>query len=123
MGYTHYWNSKGFTDEQWEEACARAKSILQFTDIPVQWECDVEAPPEVSHEMIRFNGVEEDGYETFIVTPTQKIGFCKTARSPYDKVVVAMLTMLSEVNPNFTWTSDGDEEDHRAGINLYRSAL
>jgi hypothetical protein len=124
MGYTHYWNSKGFTDEQWEEACARAKSILQFTDIPVQWECDVEAPPEVSHEMIRFNGVGDDGHETFIVTPTQSGEFCKTARKPYDEVVVAMLTMLEDVNPNFSFRkSDGDEEDHRAGINLYRNAL
>jgi hypothetical protein len=124
MGYTHYWrNSAGFTDEQWNEAIARAKSILNFTNIPVQWECDTEAPPELSHEMIRFNGVDDEGHETFLVTPRQSGEFCKTARKPYDEIVVAMLTMLSEVNPEFTWSSDGNDEDHRAGINLYRNAL
>lgn len=132
MGYTHYWSTESnFTDEEWTEVCARARSVLQFTDIPVQWECDVEEPSEVSNEVIRFNGVGDDGYETFMISP-RKIGntimeglgsFCKTARKPYDEVVVAMLVMMSEVKPDFNWCSDGEPKEHMDGIKLYRNCM
>jgi len=111
--------------EQWSEIVARAKNILTtVSNIPVQWECDVDEPPTISDDCIRFNGVEEDGHETFFIPRTgTDWEFCKTARKPYDTVVVAMLTMLNDVNPDFTWTSDGTIQDHQEGRELYAASL
>lgn len=124
MGYTHYWDASPFTDEQWAEVIERGKRILSCAShIPVQFEYDTPAPPELSQECIRFNGVDEDGHETFVVGPRDTgFGFCKTARKPYDTVVVAFLVMLNDVNPDFTWSSDGEDEDHEAGRKLYEES-
>ena len=122
MGYTHYWELLSSVDETaWARICDAAKRILSEATsmgIPLQWESDVDAMPEVSTEMIRFNGVEEDGHETFLVTPNPKWDFCKTARKPYDTVVVAMLCMLEQL-AEFSWSSDGDKRDHLAGKQLW----
>jgi hypothetical protein len=68
--------------------------------------------------------VEEDGHETFYISPryTKEWNFCKTARKPYDTVVVAFLVMLNDVNPDFTWSSDGEDEDHEAGRKIYEES-
>jgi len=120
MGYTHYWNASPFTDDQWNEVIERGQAILSCSDIPLQLDFDEPLPVELSNKRIRFNGVEDDGHETFYVTP-DAIGFafCKTAYKPYDEVVVAFLIMLNEVNPEFTWDSDGEDADHEAGRKLY----
>ena len=74
---------------------------------------------------IRFNGVGEDGHETFYLSPDESgWGFCKTARKPYDIVVVAILSMLDEyLGDKFEWRSDGDNEDHLTGKRLYQSVI
>ena len=117
MGYTHYWRHSSFSDEEWDEICARARSILNATDVPLQWEYDVEQPPQVNHEAIRFNGVEDDGHETFYLEKNSKGEFCKTARKPYDEVVVALLTTIDEVADHFSW-SGGEPEQNEPGLEL-----
>lgn len=125
MGYTHYWENPGFTDDEWTEARKFAKRIVAKTDVPIQYEDDVPTAPEISAELIRFNGVGDAGHETFHVQryPSRSFNFCKTAFKPYDEVVVAMLIMLSRVNPRFTWSSDGEPSDHVNGLELFKRAV
>ena len=41
----------------------------------------------------------------------EDFAFCKTARNPYDAVVVAILMVAEALLPGFEWSSDGDDED------------
>ena len=125
MGYTHYWDNPGFTDDEWTEARKFAKRIVAKTVVPIQYEDDIAAAPEISDTTIRFNGVGGAAHETFHVEryPSRSFNFCKTAYKPYDSVVVAMLIMLTRVNPRFTWSSDGDDSDHVDGMKLFQHSV
>lgn len=125
MGYTHYWTvSENFSQEEWDEILACARKIIGASSIPIQYEDDDDSPPELSNEMICFNGVGADGLETFVLTRTVSHSFCKTARQPYDEIVVAILIMVADVVPDkFSWSSDGSEDEHDDGNDLYLSAL
>jgi len=128
MGYTHYWrNTPNCTDDQWEAVKTNALKILNATDVPVNWESDSDEPPEVSDSIIRFNGVEDDGCETFLFDRNSRrlnsFNFCKTNGKPYDEVVVAMLAMLVAEIPTFQWTSDGGYPDFVDGLSLYDKAM
>ena len=63
----------------------------------------------VNDHMVSFNGVEDDSHETCQITkqPT-KFEFCKTARKPYDKVVVEVLKAARKACPSMELSSDGD---------------
>ncbi len=111
MGYTHYWEG--------EAPIAKALPIIEKIvaqgarqGIPLAgW--DGEGEPVITAEEIRFNGVGDDAHETFaIVAGETGFAFCKTARKPYDAIVVAILIALSEVEgpSTFSWSSDGDGE-------------
>jgi hypothetical protein len=79
------------------------------------------AKPVVANEkMIRFNGIRDDGHETFVFfnkkvqcAEARKWGsntgfaFCKTARKPYDIVVCEVLLVLKRFMPNLDVGSDG----------------
>lgn len=89
-------------------------------DVTIAFECDVNKPPEVSDEMIRFNGVGNEGHETFILfkkkpaaSPFTQSGeyfyFCKTAHKPYDLVVGLILLAAAKNAPGvLNISSDGD---------------
>ena len=68
-------------------------------------------------------GIGEAGYETFVLYPYEEdLGCCKTGRRPYDEIVVAVLNRAAERCPEkFFWHSDGDWEDHEAGLTLQYS--
>jgi len=121
MGYTHYWQNPGFTQDEWTEVRKFAKRIVAETDVPIQFEDDIATAPQIDNEVIRFNGVGDAAHETFYLAkqPSSSFQFCKTARKPYDEVVVAMLIMLSTVNPIFSWSSDGQPADHVDGLSLF----
>jgi hypothetical protein len=121
MGYTHYWDNPGFTEDQWDVVRDHTKKILAASTIKVQYEDDDKRPPVRSTELIRFNGVEDKGHETFYLerVPRRTFGFCKTARKPYDEIVVAMLTMLVSVVPEFSWSSDGEFPEFAEGLALW----
>ena len=125
MGYTHYWKTeKAFSREQWTELSALAKKIFATTKIPVQFGYDISNPPIIDNDGIRFNGVDNEGHETFLLDrrPASFV-FCKTARKPYDQVVLAVLMAAASVNPGFSWSSDGDPQDHIHGKALYEKAI
>lgn len=151
MGYTHYWRqTRDFTDDEWLKlrqgagqvvsALRNAKALRERDipavpfDIPLAYEDDEpDRPPVVSLDEIRFNGVGEDGHETFYLTrrkPEKRefdrlyetegaFDFCKTARKPYDAAVVAVLTIAHTVAPGvLTLSSDGTPEEWVDGHRL-----
>ena len=122
MGYTHYWAVKDFTDTQWSEFQAHARKVFRRAaraGIKIRgW--DGTGSPEVSADRIAFNGADDEGHETCSIkrTDTDR-DFCKTARKPYDTVVVALLTIGARMGC-MEWSSDGDPEDHADGVKLAR---
>lgn len=153
MGYTHYWTQKrDFTKAEWETICADLGGLLKFAQhergIPLaDWEGAPRTSPEISADVISFNGLGDDSHETFMVhrrRPAKESwqtargsAFCKTARKPYDPVVTACLCYLSTITRQddpatgepingteaFEVSSDGDGSDFLEGLQLARDAL
>jgi hypothetical protein len=131
MGYTTYWRRKSdFTVEQWNKIKNDVLDVIVHCDkknIPLALEYDVpNSGPRVNGSVIQFNGVGEDGHETFIVSrkmPEAKpwmlshdlgesFDFCKTARKPYDLAVCLTLLACVRHAPNSVRiSSDGDWEE------------
>lgn len=70
---------------------------------------------------IEVNGSRENGHETFILREhfrdNPDFTFCKTARKPYDAVVVACLTVLQHrLKGAVKVASDGDAKDWETGV-------
>lgn len=124
MGYTHYWeDTPQGTDAQWDQVKREAQKIFDATDIPIQRDYENDEAPLIDDETIWFNGVDDDGHETFAIhRGSSSFNFCKTALKPYDTVCVAILRMLVTELPGFKWTSDGDHGDFAAGLELYERA-
>ena len=106
MGYTHYWARKNaeISDALWEsfeddcrKITARHEGILCYEfNSPTE-------KPSITTDHIRFNGIGPAGHETFLFErhfvprrpgyiDSEIFGFCKTARKPYDEVVVDILS-------------------------------
>src|SRR4051812_32854639 len=111
MGYTHYWHTQnqGIPQPAWEAICKDTRSLIaalpkRSTSYGIAWEDDKpRKAPEVSAELIRFNGKGDLGHETFCFerAPTgdsdgTAFAFCKTARKPYDLVVCAVLMVAAK---------------------------
>lgn len=148
MGYTHYWyRQEEIPLPAWRSFTSQVKAILSLkgTDAPpVAEESDTAAPPVVTDLEVVFNGVGDDGHETFYVARVLPKGrhrfrgtvgeklpsgkksvftFCKTARKPYDKVVVACLYALkAALGDDAKIESDGNRANHADGQRLYLAA-
>ena len=141
MGYTHYWRQKETLNQSdWALVVEDARAILEKTTVPLAWEYDEsDRPPQIDGELVRFNGLGDDGHETLYLTRQRRdlydyekqfedakdgaFSFCKTAYKPYDVVVVAVLACLSDRFPEaFTVSSDGEEDEWLAGLILAREA-
>ena len=136
MGYTHYFYSK-LNKEQITSAMDDIEKIIQNgTDEdgrieggkignPASFDKKKELPIcDRENGVINFNGdvnlelgVEhywnsELNHENLVVAPftgDDEFSFCKTARKPYDKLVVSTLFHLGYLFPNsFHWASDGN---------------
>ena len=120
MGYTHYWRQlRDFTDTEWQELTRLAKLITaDGQGILANAFSDKNSKPTIDNEEISFNGIGDDGHETFCITRKKRdlydyekqdsiqdaymhdksgggvFSFCKTAHKPYDKYVVAVLCAL-----------------------------
>lgn len=121
MGYTHYWeNPKAIPTETWALICDDAQKLIAASPVSIQWESDDKRPPEVSRliePLIRFNGVDGDGHETFYVEACViGFAFCKTARKPYDIMVTAMLAMIHAHWSSFKVSSDGNAHEWEDGL-------
>ena len=132
MGYTHYW--KGRVPAATDELLA----VIDFIQTTVQMQplgiklagWNGKGSPLFNDVEVEFNGDEAaDGgdysHETFHAEYGTRIQFncCKTAQKPYDIAVVAILSAFSAYGPEFSWSSDGDEDDVEAGRELARQAI
>jgi hypothetical protein len=121
LGYTHSWTPKDdgvISPETWEKICDDVQKLVAASPAPVLWESDSNLPPELSADLIRFNGKLGDGYETFYFERSvPRLSFCKTAQKPYDHVVVGALACIAEHAPDKVQiSSDGGEDDWEEGL-------
>lgn len=115
MGYTHYWRQSQTITPELVDA---VNKVIAESGIPLRKEYDLPGTqPEVSIDRIRFNGVDEDGHETFYFRAGSGFDFCKTQHKPYDVVVTAVLTLVSHFGLA-TISSDGDASEWRRGVDL-----
>ena len=116
MGYTHYWEPTTSTEEKTWERFTRI--VGQIKD-----KAGVELEDNSEGECVFLNGVGEDAHETFAVgRETTGFNFCKTARKPYDAVVVGCLEAAKRLGM-FDWSSDGSGDEHADGIALCEEAM
>lgn len=116
MGYTHYWRErKDDGDKAWKRLLDRARKAIKLADVKIQYdytdwdglERKASSPPQIDYRAIRFNGIGEDGHETFRLDRAgESFTFCKTAQKPYDLLVTAILTIAQE-ELGLDVTSDG----------------
>lgn len=121
-GYTHYFYSprgfKGFTTDEWQDICDATESIIRQATEDGIVICDGDGTPgttaEITSREIWLNGDEGAGeaYETFLLSRVGNPGngFTKTARRPYDAVVVSILAYINEMYPGkLEIDSDGND--------------
>ena len=137
MGFTHYWKHRKIGIESWNKIVRDTKKLFKilpehshssgdyYGDVPlkIQYEYDKARPPVANIDEIRFNGVGDMGHETLYIeriphdydgkrVKGRWMGFCKTARKPYDLAVqVVLLIVKHHVGKTFDLSSDGDDED------------
>ena len=110
MGYTHYWSStSAFSDQAWNDFIKETRSIFDTTKIPLpNSHGEKNTNPEITDIDIAFNGVEDDSHESCVISKSPvEFEFCKTARKPYDFIVVQILKLARKYNPSFDLRSDG----------------
>ncbi len=81
--------------------------------------------PLFRNDEVWFNGDEKNDldHETFCIEPDKlDWDFCKTARKPYDLLVVACLIAAHEIL-DYEVSSDGGFEDWKEGIELYMKTI
>jgi hypothetical protein len=103
MGYTHYWDiTRTFTEDEWGRLSKASALLIANSNIPVAFDYDeIGLPPMVTDKLIRFNGMgEDDGHETFYFANTPGWTFCKTARKPYDALVVSPGRCCRDLQPS-----------------------
>lgn len=140
MGYTHYWTqTRDLTEQEFGDFVGSARRIIAAAEgkptdsanggytSPVQicnW--DGKGKPELTKNKLSLNGNGPDlDHESFVINrviDSDAWSFCKTARKPYDVVVVALLIILAQ-DYGFEVSSDGDVEDWEAGEKLVAEAL
>jgi len=113
MGYTHYWNFDEYGEEDkdgYKKALPIVRKIVKKYNKILRAEYDSDEKPEVSKDAIVFNGIGDDGHETFYFSLADKdsgFTFCKTARKPYDIAVCEVLLVLNYFCPGLGIDSDG----------------
>lgn len=135
MGYTHYFRtSPSIPEDKFVKLAVATRKFLDG-ETDIRSECDEDAPPIISSDLIRFNGIGNDGHETFYLaresTPREwekdkstVFNFCKTARKPYDKYVTGVLSLAQEIlGKDILVSSDGGVADWQEGINLVNKKL
>lgn len=120
MGYTHYFTQKRHaTDEEWDNITHDFRTLYNNGDLPtIQFEDDIDNPPQIDGDMIRFNGPGDQGCETMALRRKWTgSDFCKTGEKPYDSAVTALLALCHYHAPD-VWEirSDGDMDDWEEGI-------
>ena len=141
MGYTHYfYTAKTINKVNWEILTGAVEILLKDCNRDIQKEYDDTDEPEISEQRIRFNGIDDDGHETFMLSREydgfqdncgknkrdicQCFSFCKTARKPYDKYVTAVLILAKlYLGKGIKLFSDGNANEWQNGIDLINDKM
>ena len=125
MGYTHYWkNDTTISTNDWDNSIQTIQAIIGSAEDGLLSEYgEAINKPIINGEVIEFNGVGDNAHETLHISidDLSAFAFCKTACKPYDKYVVAVLMTLAHNCTGFSWSSDGDSEDHKEGLELFNT--
>jgi hypothetical protein len=113
MGYTNYYKNKpAFTDAQWAALTADVKKLLKNSKVPLgDANGSLDSKPVFNSRCILFNGIGHDSHETAAVyKAASEFEFCKTARKPYDEVVVEFYKLIRKHAPETVLASDGGDK-------------
>ena len=123
MGYTHYWtiNQKEISPESW------FGFMQEFSEIEAKFHEKLDHTTDqkyrIDSESIIFNGIGEQGHETFTMNrknpmeesytgENEYFDFCKTARKEYDIAVCCALIIAKKYFGDIIKvSSDGEDED------------
>src|SRR5690554_1749599 len=109
MGYTHYWKVQEVEQNKWDSFVADLKQVFSAGSYPIAYEYDNDLPPRIDDTGVRFNGIDEEGHETFIIVNEDcGFDFCKTARKPYDLPVCIALTLAKNHGILSDLSTDGE---------------
>ena len=116
MGYTHYFEQlRPLTENEFSELVKVTKRIIKLANDDGIEICDGNGngEPIITDELIQLNGSShnDNDHETFMIQRDKKYGdFCKTARKPYDAVVVSILHYMKHcISDAYDISSDGDD--------------
>ena len=121
MGYTHYWEiKKPLTEEVLKDISEKTQQIVALAKEDGIVICngmgEEGSEPTITPTCVSLNGCEseeeDNAHETFYLS-LEDIGFqfCKTARKPYDAVVVSVLKYCkNNYSEYFKISSDGGDE-------------
>jgi hypothetical protein len=129
MGYTTYFEAKrAFTTAEWTNITTAAKAIIAKQPKGLICGGNGKGNPTVNAKEIWLNGnaIDDQCHETFHITKAKypEFNFCKTARKPYDAVVVAILCIVEHFAPSkLDIYSDGDTEEWGEGLKLAKSII
>jgi hypothetical protein len=106
--YTHYYDVHGWHTAEWQAAWPKlirdVPLILEAADVLISGPCDEDEDfvPPIVHvdEGICFNGVADDGHETFCLSQQVRHHFVKTLGKPYDVAVACVLLRAHLLAPN-----------------------
>ena len=128
MGFTHYIDQdREATTEEWQ--AIRDDVATLIAALPEGLEIaglmgERGTPPELNNDRIAFNGVEDEGCETFILCREPADGFCKTNQRPYDLLVAAALIVATHHAPAvYTVRSDGHDFEWSPALSFVRRVL
>ena len=114
MGFTHYIKNKpAFSDIQWAAFTNDVAYVYnRYRNIiggPSGEEDD--SRPRIGRNDISFNGIGDQSHETcYVPKAATEFEFCKTARKPYDPVVVEVYKLVRKYLPTTVLSSDGGDE-------------
>lgn len=129
MGRTQHWDTVPanlLLDYRAQKVIKKIVAI-GFKKGVIQYESDDNQPPLVNTENIVFNGVGENGHETFHIWAGQDTWlFCKTAYKPYDRYVMAVLYCLRyfarENGIDWRISSENTSEENKSARSLFNYA-
>lgn len=118
MGFTRYWEFERLDSEKFKDFSSICQLLIDRMDISLE---DVT----VNGTQVRFNGVDEDGHETFNFSLNKGgFNFCKTATKPYDDVVCGCLYVAKLVfGDSIKVNQDCEPQDDEPVIQRIKSIL
>ena len=129
MGYTHYVRGLGgLSKENYAKWIKATNDMIRLYNKTAK---DDDKIVNCGHDTLNLsdnevfvNGRDGNGHETLAISSDMDdFEFCKTARKPYDAVVVASFKWADANFPIVKFSSDGDKVDHADGNALLKQYL